>query len=229
MPVLLLLVLVALAVPPTASAAPRVLATGDSMVQPLDKLLVPPVERAGGRVKRDAHPGTNLTRPLVFDWVRHARRQVKRDRPHATVMFIGANDFEPLKAEDGREVDCCGRSWIAAYARRVGQLMSIYRRDGRAKVYWLTHPAPRKPDHARRVAAINAAIAQAGEEAAEGVKVVDTVPALSPGYRFKRRIRYKGRLVVVRDGDGVHLTTAGAKIARDLVLRAMRRDGLLPR
>lgn len=229
MPVLLLVALAALAAPPTASAAPRVLATGDSMVQPLDRLLVPPVKRAGGRVKRDARPATSLTRPVVFDWIRHAKRQAKRSRPSATIMFIGANDFDPLPAEDGREVECCGRSWIAAYASRVGRLMSIYRRGGRANVYWLTHPAPRQRDLARRLAAINVAIAQAGEKAGEGVKVVDTVPSLSPGYRFRRRARYRGRLVVVRDEDGVHLTTGGAKIARDLVLRAMRRDGVLPR
>jgi len=170
LPVLLLL----FAAP--AAAAPRVLATGDSMVHPLDGQLVRPVERAGGRVKRDVRPGTNLTRPVVFDWIRHARRVTKRYRPHATVMFIGAHDFSPLRAEDGREVECCRRPWIAAYARLVERMMSIYRRDGRANVYWLTLPAPRNRDHARHVAAVNAAIARAGETAAEGVHVVDTVP-----------------------------------------------------
>ena len=229
MPILLLLVLLALAVPPAAGAAPRVLVTGDSMVRPLDRQLIRPVERAGGRLKRDTRPGTNLSRPLAFDWVRHARRQMKRYRPDATVMFIGAGDSYPLKAEDGREVECCSRSWIAAYARRVGRLMSIYRRDGRANVYWLTLPAARNRDHARRIAAVNAGITAAAEEAAEGVRVVDTVPVLSPGYRFKRRIRYKGRRVVIRDDDGVHLTVGGARVARDLVVRAMRRDGVLPR
>ena len=170
LPVLLLL----FAAP--AAAAPRVLATGDSMVHPLNGQLVRPVERADGRVKRDVRPGTNLTRPVVFDWIRHARRVTKRYRPHATVMFIGAHDFSPLRAEDGREVECCRRPWIAAYARLVERMMSIYRRDGRANVYWLTLPAPRNRDHARHVAAVNAAIARAGETAAEGVHVVDTVP-----------------------------------------------------
>jgi hypothetical protein len=58
--------------------------------------------------------------------------------------------------------------------------------------------------------------------------MVDTVPTLSPGNRFRRKLRYRGRTVVARDGDGVHLTTAGSRIARDLVVRAMRADGLLP-
>ena len=55
--------------------------------------------------------------------------------------------------------------------------------------------------------------------------MVDTVPVLSPNNRFRRKLRYRGRSVVVRDGDGVHLTTAGARMARDLVVRAMRADG----
>jgi hypothetical protein len=56
---------------------------------------------------------------------------------------------------------------------------------------------------------------------------VDTIPALSPGNRYRRRVRYRGKTVVVRGRDGVHLTTAGARIARDLVVRAMRADGVL--
>jgi len=41
-------------------------------------------------------------------------------------------------------------------------------------------------------------------------------------------MRYRGRRVVVRDPDGVHLTAAGSRIVRDIVVRAMRRDGVLP-
>ena len=59
--------------------------------------------------------------------------------------------------------------------------------------------------------------------------MVDTVPVLSPNSEFHRKVRYRGRSVVVRDSDGLHLTTAGARVARDLVVRAMRRDGVLGR
>lgn len=227
MRILVLMAAVA-ALPAAAEADPRVLATGDSMVQPLDERLVRPVKRSGGAVRRDARPGTGITKPLELDWVRHARRQAKRHRPRATVVFLGANDAEPLRSASGPRVECCRRAWIDAYAERVARMMRSYRRGGAGYVYWLTLPTPRSDSLARRQAAINLALAQAHAAAdPKRVRLVDTIPALSPGNRYRRKVRYRGRTVVVRGRDGVHLTTAGARIARDLVVRALRRDGVL--
>ena len=96
-------------------------------------------------------------------------------------------------------------------------------------MYWLTLPMPRQESRRQQFLAINYAIAQAARKAGSKAHVVDTVPMLSPGNRFHRKLRYRGESVVVRDGDGVHLTTAGARMARDLVVRAMRSDGVLRR
>jgi hypothetical protein len=224
----LVLIAVFATLPAVAEAGPRVLATGDSMVQPLDEQLVRPVKRAGGHVRRDPRPGTGITKPLELDWLKHAKRQAKRHRPRATVVFLGANDAEPLRSASGPKVECCRRAWIDAYAERVARMMRSYRRGGAGYVYWLTLPTPRGDTQARRTAAINLALAQAHATAdAKRVRLVDTIPALSPGNRYRRKVRYRGRTVVVRGRDGVHLTAAGARIARDLVVRAMRRDGVL--
>ncbi|MFL5933233.1 MAG: hypothetical protein ACJ755_05165 [Gaiellaceae bacterium] len=213
-----------------AEAAPvRVLVTGDSMVQPLDDLMVRPVERRGGHVITDPQPASGLTRPFVLDWPTHARRQVRAHRPHATVMFIGAGDTEPLTGRSGQRVLCCQRDWIDAYAERVERMMRTYMRHKRRDVYWLTLPLPRQKDRRPQFLAINYAIEQAARKAGGHAHVVDTVPVLSPDDEFHRRLRYRGRSVVVRDRDGVHLTRAGSRIARDLVVRAIRRDGVLRR
>lgn len=214
------------AAPAAESGRLRVLVTGDSMMQPLDEILEPRVEREDGRLISDPRPGTGIASRTPLDWVRYAKRQMRRHRPRATVMLIGPNDSGPLRTPDGREVRCCRRAWIDAYAERVGKVMRTYRRDGRAYVYWLTLPTPVEP-HKARFTAINFAIKQAGADARSGVRVVDTVPVLSPRNEFRRRMRYKGRTVVIRDRDGVHLTNAGSRIAADLVKSAMRADGLL--
>ena len=121
--------MVLLAAPAAAEAAPvRVLVTGDSLVQPLDELMVRPIERRGGRAMKDPRPGSGITRPLVLDWVRHARRQVRKRRPQATVVFIGAGDTEPLTSASGPRVACCRRAWIDAYADRVERMMRTYMR-----------------------------------------------------------------------------------------------------
>ena len=206
------------------------LVTGDSLVQPLDDLMVRPVERAGGRAIRDPRPGTGLTTPLVLDWVKHARHQVRKHRPHATVVFIGAGDTEPLTTAGGPRVACCQRAWIDAYADRVEQMMRTYmRRKRRPRV--LAHAADAAPGRAAASSSSRSTTRSPRPRARRASKahVVDTVPALSPGNRFQRKLRYRGESVVVRDGDGVHLTTDGARIARDLVVRAMRSDGVLRR
>jgi hemolysin type calcium-binding protein len=223
----LVAVLLLLGFAAAAEAAPRVVVTGDSLVQPLDELMVRPISRAGGRVIKDPRPGTSLTRPLIFDWLKHARRQVRKHRPHATVMFIGAGDTGSMTTAGGRSVPCCQRAWIDAYADLVERMMRTYMRRKRHDVYWLTLPMPRQDDRRQQFLAINYAIAQAARKAGSKAHVVDTVPVLTPGSRFHRKLRYRGESVVVRDGDGVHLTKNGARIVRDLVLRAMRSDGAL--
>ena len=226
----LLVVVVLLAPAPVAAGAePRVLVTGDSLVQPLDDLMVRPVERVGGRVTKDSHPGSGLTRPLVLNWLRHARRQVRNHRPHATVVFFGATDTGPLPTAGGPQVACCRRAWIDSYAERVERMMRTYMRRKRHHVYWLTLPAPRERARGQVFLAINYAIAQAARKAGAKAHVVDTVPVFSPDNRFHRRVRYHGRSIVARDDDGIHLTTAGSRAVRDLVVRAMRADGVLAR
>jgi hypothetical protein len=209
------------------AATQRVLVTGDSLVQPLDDLMVRPISRAGGRVIKDSRPGTSLTRPLILDWLEHARRQVRKHRPRVTVVFLGAGDTGSLTTAGGRSVPCCQRPWIDAYADLVERMMRTYMRHKRRHVYWLTLPLPRQDSRRQQFLAINYAIAQAARKAGSKTHVVDTVPVLSPGDRYHRKLRYRGEPVVVRDGDGVHLTRDGARIARDLVVRAMRSDGVL--
>ena len=80
----------------------------------------------------------------ILDWVKHARKQVRKYRPHVTVVFIGAGDTEPLSSSGGPQVACCHRAWIDAYADRVESMMRTYMRGQRRDVYWLTLPAPRQ-------------------------------------------------------------------------------------
>jgi lysophospholipase L1-like esterase len=195
----------------------RLLATGDSMIQIIDSLLAQRLGH-GARVTADAHISTGLSKPFMFDWLRHARGETARVRPEATVMFIGANDGFPI----GR-ARCCDAAWIAAYAKRVTALMRDFRRGGAGRVYWLTIPAPRDAQRRRIYAAINRAIERAaGAFERDEVSVIDLVPVFTPGGRFRASIH--GR--VVRQADGIHLNVAGARIAARLIAARLRADGL---
>ena len=51
------------------------------------------------------------------------------------------------------------------------------------------------------------------------VDLLDLRPVFSPGGVFHRRIRWDGRLQVIRARDGVHLSRAGSRIAAALIAR----------
>jgi lysophospholipase L1-like esterase len=213
---------VAVGVPPRAAdrpALPEVLTTGDSMMQTLDTVLQD--DLAGSAlVDNDAYPGTGLTKTDLFgdatdegptgDWRRIPRRQVRRLRPDATVMFIGTNDAYAMNG-----VECCAAAWRREYARRVRRAMRTYQ-----TVVWLTLPAVSDVRRRDNYAAINAAIRRAAADVPRA-RVVDAAALLTPGGVFADPVVSDGRPVDARQDDGVHLTVAGAEIVAPFVLQAL--------
>jgi hypothetical protein len=203
----------------------RLLATGDSMIQVVDLFLR---DRLGGRgrahVITEAHISTGISKPGSFgiDWVRHAAAQARTIHPDVTVVFIGPNEGFPIAG-----VRCCGPAWIKGYAGRARAMMRSYRRGGRARVYWLTLPAPRSAELARVLRAVNKGILRAARTAGSGAHVIDTRKVFTPHGRFQETACYRGRCFPARQPDGVHLSNAGARVAADMVARRLRADGAI--
>jgi hypothetical protein len=214
--------------PAQAARSGRVLATGDSMIQIVDGFLKQKLRRERFLVRSDAHVGTGLSKSFMFPWVAHSRRIARSYRPRATVVFLGANEGFPLRYE-GERVNCCGQRWVRSYAARARAMMRALERGGRSRVYWLTLPAARSPRFNRVFQAVNAGLrrAAAGARAAgRRVRLLDMGRVFTPGGRFRATIVRGGRRITVRQGDGIHLNVAGARIAARIVVRRMRRDRL---
>jgi lysophospholipase L1-like esterase len=199
----------------------NVLATGDSMVQIIDSYLKQRIDSRRARVRSDARISTGLSKPSLLDWQAHARRQAA-SRPDAVVMFIGANDGFPMG-----DAACCGAAWIREYARRARRMMRTYAREGRARVYWLLLPAARGGTFRQVFAAVNAGLRRAAQGLAGDVRIVDLHEVFTPGGRYRDSMEVGGRVVRVRQPDGVHLNTTGASLAASIVIRALRRDRML--
>ena len=205
----------------------RVLVTGDSMVYGIIDVLARSVRETGGTLKGDPHAGTGITRPSLLKWPEHAARSVREDRPDASVVFLGAAvDTLPLAVDGERRVECCGPDWVGEYTRQVREMMATYLRDGSALVFWVLLPAPRDPARVESHHAINRAIRAAAATFPDGVRTVDIGPAISPGDVYREKAMYRGRLRVIRESDGIHLANAGVHLATDVILRAMRREGV---
>jgi hypothetical protein len=200
----------------------RVLATGDSMIQVLDFKLADRLRPLGATLRSDARIATGISKPFQLDWVRLAARQARGLRPDVTVMFIGPNDGFPIGGHA-----CCGSAWRAGYAARARRMMSLYARGGAAQVYWLLLPAARDRRFERVFVAVNAALRRAAHGLGPAVRLIDLGRIFTPGGRFRARMPVGGRLLTVRQGDGVHLSVAGAALAASVVVRAMRADGVI--
>ena len=102
-------------------------------------------------------------------------------------------------------------------------MADTYRRDGAARVYWVTVPTPRDPDRQEIARAVNAAIAVGTAPWRAHVRVIDTVPIFAPeGYRDAMAVR--GEQTIVRESDGIHLNEAGADVLADALLSSINRD-----
>jgi lysophospholipase L1-like esterase len=208
--------------PPPPRPLRKVLVTGDSMAMPLDAELARRLSGDAIKTERDPHVGTGISRSEIVDWGRLSVKQTK-DQPEAVVMFMGANEGFPMKV-GGRQVQCCGADWAAAYADRARRMMATYRRNGAARVYWLTLPAPRDADRREIARAVNAAIDVAAEPYRAQVRVLDMAQTFTPGWRYRDAMSVGGRDQIVRESDGIHLNDTGAGVAADVVLQRMRSD-----
>jgi lysophospholipase L1-like esterase len=184
----------------------RVLATGDSTIEGIESYLAD--ELSGlARVRREFHVGTGISKPGAPAWTARARRQAISHRPAVTVISIGAVDGHAMNG-----VACCGAAWQAEYSRRAGRMMRSYRRGGKGRVLWLTLPIARDPGGADVARAVNAAVVRAARWRS-GVRLVRLDEIFTPGGTFRESMAYRGRMVKVRSGDGIHLTAAGTAIA----------------
>ena len=124
--------------------------------------------------------------------------------PDVVVMFIGANDGFPMARRD-----CCGAAWVAEYARRARRDDAHVRAAGAARAS-LAAPA-RRP---RRLLPADLPRRQRGACAARRAGARRR-RADRPRWRSSRpagatatRCVVGGKVVRVRQGDGVHLNTS---------------------
>jgi hypothetical protein len=199
------------------AALPTVLATGDSTMEGVSSFLADDLLHTA-EVVSDARPGFSITDG--DGWKAVARSQVARLKPATTVVSIGANEGFPMLAADGAVHGCCDASWIEELAGRLHTSMVTYRRQGRAREFWLTLVAPRDTRRVPVFDAVNTAILQAAA-ATPGVRVLRMDQLFSPN-GYQDAIRDQGHDVRVREPDGIHLNVAGTRIAAREIVKAMR-------
>ena len=101
--------------------------------------------------------------------------------------------------------------------------MRAYARDGAAEVVWPLVPAVRPEALQPIVVAANEGFRRAAFFARQ-THLVDLPAVFTPGFKYRETIVRNGRTVDVRLKDGVHFSDAGAKIAAELIARAVKKQ-----
>lgn len=193
---------------------PRMLVTGDSMIQGIDAELADRLRDRFEVVSR-SRPGTGVSKDLLTPWPKVAREQARKHRPAVTVVMLGVNDRHEMKDAEGRRIACCGEAWAREYGRRITAMARSWSRKGSGRVLWALLPPPRRPELAESIDVVNASIRRMAREM-KSVVVVPFDELFGPGFRERIGDR------VVRDPDGLHLSVAGERIAAEAIVATER-------
>jgi lysophospholipase L1-like esterase len=186
----------------------RLLVTGDSLAYYLGQQLA--AARGAKPTGVESRVSSGLARPDYFDWDAEARRQAATN-PGAVVVFIGANDCQPLRTNrTGAWTSVGSAGWVAEYRRRAASMMRSYAGTGTGTshrpVYWVGLPIAKEADIAACYRGLNAATKAAATDV-RGVTWVDTWAMYAVNGRYADRVHG----VLARTEDGIHLTFAGTR------------------
>ncbi|WP_322759718.1 DUF459 domain-containing protein [Frankia sp. Cr2] len=208
---------------PDAATPLRLLVTGDSLSDSIGPSMV---NGSHGTIHADTdtHAGTGLVRPDFFDWAAQARAQVTESDPEAIVVAIGGNDAQGITLPDGSTLATGSPQWLAEYRRRAIVVMQIWSSGGKRRVYWMSLPPAREPR-------LNGYYHQMSEAAADAARRIPGVRFVNVSDRLSNNGAYssyltddRGRTVLARSTDGVHLTLDGAAIVADIFIREINAD-----
>lgn len=187
----------------------------------------------GYDVTRRGKSSSGLARPDFFDWIAEARRLVGDTPYDATVVMFGGNDVQGLyMGKDGGHTEWIrweDEGWSEEYARRVAALSEIVAPDGQ-QLFWIGMPVMRPSKFHARVQRVNtiyraemairpnalfvdiwSVLADEDGQYADHIYVTPDEPASEEASEEGAEAgKPKRKKVLVRAGDGIHLTVAGA-------------------
>ena len=179
------------------------------------------------KVSKFSQVSTGLTR---YDYVNiHARTRAQLDEHplDVAVLLFGTNDAQGI--DTGGDIHRFGTDgWKAAYGRRIDDLVALLRGRGIA-VYWVGLPRMKRDSFDEQMMLINGVVE--ARMRALGVPYIETVGLTSNGDGDYEAYlpAAGGRRVLMRAGDGIHMSMAGYLRMSAPVAAMIRRDsGLDP-
>jgi hypothetical protein len=161
------------------------------------------------------HNGTGLTKPRLLDWRTYLAEQVTKRNTDVVVMFLGANDMGSL-TKKGKVIPAHTDEWRGEYALRVVAVTDAALKAGAQSVIWVGPPTARSKQTDKYYRDINVALG-AADEVIDNLYVID----LSTGVGYQETGKSQGRVVPLRQADGIHWTRAGSSEPANAILSVL--------
>ena len=206
---------------PVTQGRPRVVAlVGDSMmaVGLSNTLMRRAADDANLRFVKAFRSGTGLARPDVFNWMDEYPGIIGAEKPDVVIVAIGANDGQSFVVDD--KVQLFGTAeWRKTYQARVAAFLAMVESSG-SRVVWVGLPPMRMESYNARIAIIN--------------RIVYTVVSQDPNATWWNSASFvgddsgafrefaalkDGRLVRLRNADGIHLSEEGAGMMSSVLVK----------
>lgn len=209
---------------PTRTKPLRVWVGGDSMTQVFGRALVDDMRDTGlMKATLDYRISTGLSRPDFFDWPRHLRYEVDKLEPEAIVIMFGANDGQDVEYR-GRVLKFGTPAWDRLYHERVGEAMDIAMNGGFTKVYWVGQPIVRSDDFDGVLSRMNGIYAAEAAERPQLTYIPTRDLFADKDGKYADYLRDGGKLTLMRQEDGIHLSLAGGDRLSAHILDIVERD-----
>jgi hypothetical protein len=164
-----------------------------------------------------------LMRPDTAEKLTALEEDLKRDTPAVAALMLGAWDRVSLRTASGKRYAVGTPEWRAEYEKRADRLLKMLKRLN-IPVYLVGLPNVRKWDANEDVQMMNEVLRERAY--LNGMKFIDSYAGFldeSGGYS-NWGPDLTGKIVKLRDGDGIYFTMAGNRKLAHFVERDLRRD-----
>jgi uncharacterized protein len=214
---------------PTAADKLRVVVVGDSLAVGLARTIGAGLDPDQVRVVNQARLASGLARADAFDWPAEVARIAEQFRPDLVVVLVGTNDAQSISYPGGPAIPTATIEWVRAYRAEIDELITAATSRG-SRVAWVGLPTMEEPFRRQWARRLNEHY-RTQVQGHAGAIYVDTWERFSrPDGSYAAYIRdEEGRVVQVREADGLHFTYTGYTMVANQVFDRLREIWDLPR
>lgn len=158
-----------------------------------------------------------------YNWPAELEKILEKEKFHAGIVFMGANDTQSLLKEDGKSVPFRTDEWKKIYKERVLKMADVFERHN-LKVYWYGLPPMEPKRYHSEAMFVTARIEEASQESGKFLFIPSTFVLGDKKGNFTKTMHLSGRNEIIRADDGIHLSFTAANMLRDRLLQEIYKD-----